>query len=431
MVQLSSWGNYPVIDAHIYTASSVQEVRNCLVGAFIPRGMARSYGDSALFSRVLDMRALHQFHDFDTSTGILTCDAGVSFDEIIKVFLPRGWFLPVTPGTRFITVGGAVASDIHGKNHHVEGSFCDHVVSMSLLLGNGDILKISPTEYTDLFRASCGGMGLTGVILSVSFQLISISSGLIDQTLFKTRNLEETLTCFEKNASCTYSVAWIDCLAKGKNMGRSLVMLGEHATSGSLAFESKTRFTMPGLFPAQMLNTYSISIFNQLYYHRIQKPFHNSRVPLASFFYPLDNIADWNNMYGKAGFLQYQFVLPFASKKGLELILEKIADSGSGSFLAVLKIFGNGNKNLLSFPMPGYTLALDFKRNAKNMRLLKALDQIVLSYGGRLYLSKDACMSESFFKASYPTWEKFESVREKYEAHGHFKSMQSRRLGLL
>ena len=432
-MQISGWGRYPKIDAEVNLPRDLEQASALIKsdGMLIPRGLGRAYGDSSLASRVLETTNLQFFHSFDLGSGILSCDAGVSLFEILKVFVPKGWFIPVSPGTRFITVGGAIASDVHGKNHHQDGTFGQHVISMQLLLGNGEIVRVSPTENTALFHATCGGMGLTGTILSASFRLIPIKSSEIIETTIKAANLDAVLNGFEEYASSTYTVAWIDCLAQGEKLGRSLLMIGEHAEDGLMLVADKNPLTMPIDAPSSLLNPFSIKAFNALYYAKAQYGVSTRRRSIESYFYPLDQILQWNKLYGKSGFMQYQFVIPTsAGREGLRTILKTIAASGQGSFLAVLKTFGKKNANYLSFPIEGYTLALDFKVTESIFALMDQLDKLVLQYGGRLYLAKDARMSEATFKSCYPNWQEFEAVREGYHAIGKYASLQSKRLGL-
>ena len=300
-----------------------------------------------------------------------------------------------------------------------------------MILGNGEKITTSPTEHPELFYATCGGMGLTGIILSASIRLKPIVSSNIIQTTIKAPNLSSALRAFEDYHDSTYSVAWIDCLAKGKNLGRSLLMLGEHALDGPLLAQGNKAIAIPADMPAFLLNQHTISAFNSIYYNKSFKAKSTKNIPYGPFFYPLDALANWNRLYGKSGFVQYQFVLPrVAGEIGLREILSLIANSGKGSFLAVLKSFGKANNNLLSFPMEGYTLALDFKIEPSLLHLLNELDRLVLEYGGRLYLTKDARMSEATFKTSYPQYLEFEVIRRKYHAIGSFASDQSQRLGL-
>jgi FAD/FMN-containing dehydrogenase len=418
------------VDGELLLARSYDEVAHAVAtGPLVPRGLGRSYGDSSLGPRMLDMTALDAFLGFDEETGTLTVEAGVSLSEILTALVPRGWFLPVTPGTRFVTVGGAIASDIHGKNHHRDGSFSDHVTSFRLLVASGEVLEVSRSSHPELFRATCGGMGLTGVILEATFTMLRVSSRNVTETVVKAPDLATALATFEENRETAYSVAWIDLLASGPALGRSLVMLGEHATDGDLDVPpARVRATVPPL-PFSPLNKASVAAFNALYYHRVRQPVLEHTVPFEPYFYPLDKAADWNRLYGRHGLIQYQFVIPFGESAGLlREIVRRIAEAGMASPLAVLKEFGADNENHLSFPMPGYTLALDFKATPAALRLADQLDRLVVTAGGRLYLTKDSRMSPETFRVGYPRLARFEAVREQYGATGTFESAQSRRL---
>lgn len=433
-MNLTGWGRYPHIDAKVVYPQTLDDAAAILEqssGTMIGRGLGRSYGDSSLASQVVCTEALNYFHSFDSTTGILHCSAGVSLAEILNVFVPKGWFLPVTPGTQFVTVGGAIASDVHGKNHHRDGSFSDHLQSFTIATMTDGVLECSRHQHQELFQATCGGMGLTGLILTAAVQLKSIQSAYIEEVTLKADNLEHALNLFAEHESATYSVAWIDCLSTGASLGRSLIMLGEHSASGSLAAGKPGKLIIPLEVPAAALNRYSIQAFNAFYYARIRQKKQSRRVHYAPFFYPLDSIRQWNKLYGKNGFLQYQFVLPKGSGlEGMHNILKRIAASKRGSFLAVLKATGKDNGNYLSFPIEGYSLALDFKVDTGIFELLNELDDIVIDYGGRLYLTKDARMTEAMFKTSYPKWEQFAAVRTRYGADKKFHSLQSQRLGL-
>lgn len=431
--KLSGWGRYPVAEAELALPRSISMMRQALdeSASTLARGQGRSYGDSALAAHLLGTAQLDHFLSFNETSGNLTCHAGCSLDKILQAFVPRGWFLPVTPGTRFVSVGGAIASDVHGKNHHHDGCFSSHVENMDLMLASGEIVRCSKNNNADLFHATCGGMGLTGIIIAATLRLARICSSHIAQITIKAPTLDAALETFEANADAPYSVAWIDCLAQGNELGRSLIMLGKHCTDGDLSLAQKTPRTFPFDAPNIALTPFSIRLFNTLYYHRIAAERSVQRVHYEPFFYPLDAILHWNRLYGKNGFTQYQFVIPFAAgRNGLRAILNKIATSGKGSFLAVLKTLGNANDNPLSFPLAGYTLALDFKLGDGILTLLDELDAMVLAYGGRLYLTKDARMSEHMFKAGYPRWEEFQALRERIGAIGRFSSLQSQRLGL-
>ncbi len=361
----------------------------------------------------------------------------MQLSDILDIIVPHGWFLPVTPGTKFITVGGAVASDIHGKNHHTEGSFSKHIIEFEIYSGEGLHYTCSAKEHPDLFHATCGGMGLTGIITSVTFQLKKIESVFITRVQEKARNLDEAFELFEKYSNHTYSMAWIDCLKGGNSFGRSIMMAGEHTTLNELNAKQKpealkllqgSKLNIPLDLPSFMLSGLSVKSFNELYYHKILGKVKQDKTYFDQFFYPLDAINNWNRMYGKHGFIQYQFVLPLStSRAGLVEIMEKIRNQGSGSFLAVLKQFGPQD-GMLSFPMEGYTLALDFPFRPGLLKFLNKLDELVLKYHGRLYLTKDARMDAEVFKASYPNLGEFINVLDKYVPKRSFSSFQSERL---
>jgi FAD/FMN-containing dehydrogenase len=440
-MKISNWGNYPVIEAEyksFYTEAELgtllKESEEC-----IPRGLGRCYGDSALSSTIISTTRFNHMLSFDEETGLLACEAGVSLEEILDVFVPKGWFLPVTPGTKFVTVGGAIASDVHGKNHHVSGSFSNQVVSMDVMTSDGKVHTCSKRKNKKLFWATCGGMGLTGVVLRASFHLIPVESAYIRQETLKAKNLDEIMDIFEDSVDWTYSVAWIDCLASGENQGRSIMMRGEHATLEELSGEKKEapfalpenrKLNVPFNFPSFALNTWSVKAFNELYYRKAPSGTKESVIGYDSFFYPLDAIHNWNRIYGKRGFTQYQFVLPKErSKEGLKRILDVIAASGQGSFLAVLKLFGKQD-DLLSFPKEGYTLALDFPITPTLFELFEELDRLVLEFEGRLYLTKDVRMDAAMMKAGYAKLEEFKEIKEQMDKRSLFHSLQSKRVGL-
>ena len=432
-MQLTGWGRYPRIHAQGTSFANEGELTAALQHTgktpCIVHALGRSYGDSALAPNALLSRRMDSMLDFDAQSGVLICEAGVSLADIVESMLPRGWFLSTTPGTRFVSVGGAIASDVHGKNHHVHGCFSECVLWMDLMLPSGEVVRCDKNNTPELFTATCGGMGLTGVILRAAVQLIRVPGALIEQTVIKAQNLEKVFALFEEHGETTYSVAWIDCLAKAGALGRSLLMLGEHAATAQPRTPAKRKLSIPVEFPGFALNSYSVRLFNFLYYNKMRKDRSHGLVDIDSFFYPLDAIHHWNRIYGKGGFTQYQFVLPKASShRGLRAILKTIADSGMGSFLAVLKLCGPSNKNLLSFPREGYSLALDFKIEPALFKLLDRLDAMVLEYGGRIYLTKDVRMSRATFEAGYPEIETFRALRSKLEADAVFQSLQSKRL---
>lgn len=438
--KIANWGNYPVMESEEYTFSSEKDLYKRLSedhSSLIPRGNGRCYGDASLGERTLSSLAFDHVIAFDRVEGIFECESGVTLDQVLNISVPHGWFLPVTPGTKYITVGGAVASDIHGKNHHTEGSFVDHVLEISIMRSSGEITICSPSVNSELFEITRGGMGLTGIILNVKFRLKKIATSYIRQIQVKATNLHELLELFHEYKNHTYTMSWIDCLKGGGNFGRSILMAGEHAPLEELSEKQKMKplvpssdplFTFPVNLPSFVLNQYSVKAFNFLYYQKNLKKYSNHIVPYDPFFYPLDKILEWNKGYGRKGFLQYQFVLPMeSSEKGMKEILFRIREKGMGSFLAVFKVFGK-QTSLISFPMEGCTLALDFPVRKELFSFLDELDKVVLDYGGRLYLTKDARMKPEIFWNSYPNAQKFHDLVKKYNPDYKFRSLQSDRL---
>ncbi len=432
-MSVSSWGMYPRIKNTLLKFSTNESLQKIISKHhdLIPYGNGRSYGDSALSTDIIDVKPHDYFIDFNEDSGLLHVQAGVLLSEILESFVPRGWFLKITPGTKLITVGGAIASDVHGKNHHVEGCFSECINEFHIMLADGEVVACSKTATPELFRATCGGQGLTGVILNAKIYLKKINSKYIDQTTIKTNNLKETFDAFEEYRSSPYSVAWIDCLAKGDAIGRCLLMAGNFRNDGKLDYINKEKLSFPFNLPSFALNTWSVRGFNWLYYGKAKERVTKQKVDIDTFFYPLDAIQRWNRIYGKNGFTQYQFILPKdRSYEGLREILQKIADSGKGSFLAVLKLYGKANKNYLSFPMEGYSLALDFKIEEGVFELLDKLDTIVLKYKGRIYLAKDARVRKGIFEKGYPQIDIFRQFRKKHGMDKVFQSRQSKRVGI-
>jgi decaprenylphospho-beta-D-ribofuranose 2-oxidase len=441
-VILSGWGRYPTAECRLIDARGEAEVLKAVAAnpSLIARGNGRAYGDCALNpDATLSLLKQDRLISFDPESGLLACEAGTLLSDIIEAFGHRGWFPPVTPGTKFVTVGGMIAADVHGKNHHRLGSFGDHVESIDLALADGGAARCSAKENSELFAATRGGMGLTGVILRASFRMIPIETAWIRQETLRAGNLDEAMALFEDSKDWTYSVAWIDCLSRGASLGRSIFFRGEHALLGELpeswrrepfAARSKRLWRVPFDLPGAVLNRWSVSAFNAVYFHANRPG--SALVDLDTFFYPLDAIGDWNRVYGRAGLIQYQCVLPKpASRAGLGALLDRIAASGAGSFLSVLKLFGKQEKGLMSFPMEGYTLALDFHAgDASVLALLDELDAIVADLGGRIYLAKDARASAGVFAKGYPDLARFKSILAKADPKRRFVSLQSQRLGL-
>lgn len=401
--KITNWGNFPVVEKEMKSEDSLQKIKDFVLShkEVIARGNGRCYGDASLGENIFSTKRLNKFIGFDKIEGVLECEAGVLLSDILEISVPQGYFLNVTPGTKFVSVGGAIASDVHGKNHHSEGCFSEYVLEFKLMKENAEVITCSREENTEDFWATVGGMGLIGIILSAKIKLKNIETAYIRQESIKADNLDEIFQLFEESEGWLYNVAWIDCLQKGENIGRSILMRGYHALreelppklhKNPLKNPRKIMPTIPFYFPSWVLNSFTIKIFNWLYYNKQTKKSVEGFVHYEPFFYPLDVINEWNKIYGKKGFIQYQMVIPKEKgKEGMRKILETIADSGNGSFLAVLKLFGKNNpKAYNSFPMEGYTLALDFKVNDKLKYLVEELDKIVEEFGGRIYLTKDS-----------------------------------------
>jgi FAD/FMN-containing dehydrogenase len=419
MQKPGSWGRYPVVDQK---AGSIHWRSDFLPvdpsgGTILPYGLGRSYGDVCLNDggSVIVTTALNRMISFDTNSGVLCCEAGMELTDLLDVIVPRGWFVPVTPGTRFVTVGGAIANDVHGKNHHKAGTFGCHVRRFELLRSDQSRTICSPKDNAELFAATIGGMGLTGLITWAEIQLIPITSARMDVLTVKMANLDEFLRLsVDTEKDYDYTVAWIDCLAGGRALGRGHFMCGNHAAGDSAADLAFTAgrgglLTVPIDMPAFVLNGLTVRLFNSFYYHRQWRDRTHRSMGIEPFFYPLDSIGGWNRIYGKAGLLQYQCVVPHENSSAIEDILETIAASQQGSFLAVLKVLGDiPSPGMLSFPRSGVTLALDFPvRRQRTFDLFRQLDTIVREAGGRLYSAKDACMSPEDFSDYYPQWTEF------------------------
>lgn len=440
---LSGWGRWPRRTCAVATPDRPEAAAAALGPPAIARGLGRAYGDSALNPGLTVSTArLDRMLAFEPATGALTAEAGVSLADIVAVFLPRGFFPAVTPGTKFVTVGGAVAADAHGKNHHGAGSFGDHVLWLDLVTADGETRRCSPTENAGLFNATLGGMGLTGIVTRAAIRLAPVETGWIRQRTVVAPDLDAAIACFEDNLAATYSVAWIDCLAGGGERGRSLVYLGEHARAddpglpaGGDPFEVTRRRAraVPLDAPGWALNALTVRAFNRLYHAAGRRGPESRLIDWDRYFYPLDALRDWNRIYGARGFAQYQCALPLdAARGGLAEMLDAIAAAGLGSFLAVLKRFGPGAPaRPFSFPIEGYTLALDFPLTSPALTLMDRLDEILLAHRGRLYLAKDSRMTQKTFEAGYAAGRAaFARLMERQGGPFGFSSLQSRRLGL-
>jgi decaprenylphospho-beta-D-ribofuranose 2-oxidase len=440
-MKISGWGRFQEIEAEVSAPRSEVEVTKLVLnGNAIARGNGRAYGDSAISrSNTIHMKYFNRMLEFNSESGQLVAEAGVLLADVIEAFLKRGWFPYVSPGTKFVTLGGMIAADVHGKNHHKDGSFGSYVDWIDVLTADGSVQRCSKIKNVELFDWTIGGMGLTGVILRAAVRLRPVTSAWIRQRTIVTKNIKHTIEIFEKSDKATYSVAWIDCLQTGSALGRSVVMLGEHAEATSLPMQcKKTPLYIPANrmrkisvdFPSWTLNKFSVRAFNALYYWNGKRKLKRQLVGWDSFFYPLDAILGWNKIYGRNGFIQFQCVIPLKNaEEGLNELLRTISNAGVGSFLAVLKRFGKQSSRF-SFPIEGYTLALDFPVNNKTLDLMKKLDCITIKHNGRFYLAKDSRMSREVFQQSEHRSEAYKQFRQGDRSAEVFTSVQSERLGL-
>lgn len=445
-VPLTGWGRTAPTRAVVSSVDGDDAVRAVLATrsgrGVLARGLARSYGDAAQNAGgdVLDMTGASRVLHADLTTGLVDVEAGISLDELMNRFIPQGWFVPVTAGTRYVTVGGAIAADIHGKNHHVAGSFSSHVRRLDLMTSDGQVHRISPEDDPDLFWATAGGMGLTGVVLRARVQLKAIESSRCLVDTDRTPDLDSLMSLLsETDHLYEYSVAWIDCVAKGRRMGRSVVTRGRFARrdelpdkrrSDSLAYHGQVRLSVPDVFPPGLLNPATVAAFNELWYRKAPKVKRDQLQSIPTFFHPLDGVGAWNRVYGPRGFVQYQFTVPFGAEEAMREALERIAHSGTASFLAVLKRFGTGNPGMLSYPSPGWTLALDIPVQKRLAALLDGLDALVVAAQGRIYLAKDSRVRPETFEAMYDRLADFRTLRRRVDPDGVFTSDLARRLAL-
>jgi decaprenylphospho-beta-D-ribofuranose 2-oxidase len=446
-VTLTGWGRIAPSTAELAEPASDLDASVLLRGGagngVIPRGLGRSYNDAAQSAGglVLSTARLNQINSLDPATGVAVCEAGTSLEQLIVAGLPHGWFVPVSPGTRQVTIGGAIAADVHGKNHHVAGSFASHVSEFSLLLPSGEVKTVTPGCDPELFWATAGGMGLTGFIMRATVQLKKVGSSLVKVDTVRTADIDETMQVLaQHDTKYGYTVAWSDSMATGASLGRSVVTSGDFAAVSELpsaargkpfSFDPRARVGAPDVFPPGLLNRHSIRLANEIWYRKSPKFREGEIQTIGQFFHPLDGIRNWNRVYGPGGFRQYQYVLPFGQEQAVRRSFEMVSALPAPSFVTVLKRFGAADPGFLSFPRPGWTLALDFPaRTAALLPLLDRLDRLVMEHGGRVYLAKDGHVARRAFEAMYPRVAEFRQIRAEIDPAGILASDLSRRLGL-
>ena len=442
---LSGWGRTAPSSARVLRPGSASAVADAMAAAgprgTLPRGLGASYGDIAQNAggTVLDMTALAGIEELDAEAGTLTAMAGESLDRILRAIVPRGWFLPVTPGTRFVTLGGAIANDVHGKNHHAEGGIGDHLAGFDLVTPDGAERTVTLESDPGLFAATLGGMGLTGVITRATIRLLSIETSRVRLDTERADDIDDLMARMEAgDAAYRYSVAWVDCLAKGRSLGRAVLTRGDHAAPEELPHAQRVaplRYAPQGLpsFPPGLpglINTFTARAFNEVWFRKAPREERGRIVPIAPFFYPLDAVGEWNRVYGRRGLVQYQFAVPFGQEAVVRYALERLSKAGCPSFLAVLKRFGAG-RGMLSFPIPGWTLALDVPAGRRGLaELLDDLDRQVVAAGGRVYLAKDSRLDAAMVPAMYPELDRWREVRESVDPDRRMRSDLDRRLSL-
>ncbi|MGX1314028.1 decaprenylphospho-beta-D-ribofuranose 2-oxidase [Streptomyces calvus] len=446
-VSVTGWGRTAPTTARLIRPRTYEEaalaVRDCGARGGIARGLGRAYGDAAQNAggAVLDMTSLDRVHAIDADGGTVLCDAGVSLHRLMEVLLPLGWFVPVTPGTRYVTVGGAIGADIHGKNHHVSGSFSRHVLSLELLTADGQVRTVVPG--TPLFDATAGGMGLTGVILTATIRLLPVETSLMRVDTERAGDLDDLMARLAAtDHHYRYSVAWIDLLARGTATGRAVLTRGDHAPLAALPRRSRARReplsfrtarlpAAPAFVPEGLLSRTTVGLFNELWYRKAPRARTGQLQRISTFFHPLDGVPHWNRVYGRSGFVQYQFVVGHGQEDALRRIVRRISERRCPSFLAVLKRFGEADPGWLSFPVPGWTLALDIPAALPGLGgFLDELDEEVAGAGGRVYLAKDSRLRPELLAAMYPRLDDFRALRAELDPRGVFTSDLSRRLHL-
>lgn len=451
MQRLSGWGRTAWTVADVVSSADPDVIRNTIRDAgergVIARGLGRSYGAAAqnaggcVIELANEGDPLGIDADLDPVTGILDVASSVSLDSILRMCVPRGWFVPVTPGTRFVTVGGAISSDVHGKNHHLDGSFGQHVRSMTVLLANGDVVELSPAQNPEWFWATVGGMGLTGIILRATISMLRIESSKVRVETERLPNFEAVCDAMSSDGAdddYRYSVCWVDLLATGSSLGRGVLTRGDHASASEVesddpcAYDPRLTVSAPGWVPNGLLNKYSIKLFNEAWYRKAPAKRHVGLESIPAFFHPLDGVNKWNRLYGKQGFIQYQFIVPLDRADVLRSVIETFSQAGVGSFLAVLKRMGPQNLAPMSFPTEGWTLTLDIAAGISGLaELLAKVDTMVLDAGGRHYLAKDSHVSPIAVRRGYPRLDEWMDTRNEMDPTGLWRSDLARRLHLV
>jgi len=445
-VTLTGWGRVAPSQAALAEPASPADAAALLdprPAGVIARGLGRSYNNAAQCDGglVISTARMNRILTLDAGTGLVTCEAGVSLEQLMVAGLPAGWFVPVSPGTRQVTVGGAIAADVHGKNHHAAGSFAGHVPSFDLLLPGGELRTVTQRDDPGLFWATAGGMGLTGVIVRATVQLTRVATARLRVDTVRTADVDETMAVLiEHDRTHRYTVAWSDSLARGPHLGRSVVTSGDFADLADLParlrpdplqFSPASRIGVPGEWPVGVINRYTVALANEAYYRKAPRRREGELQTIGTFFHPLDGIRNWNRVYGPGGLRQYQYVVPFGQEAAVRRSFELVSGIRAPSFVTVLKRFGAGDAGLLSFPMPGWTLALDFPARTPGLAgLLARLDELVVAAGGRVYLAKDSRVPPGLLGEMYPRLPEFRKLRAELDPDGLLASDLSRRLGL-
>ncbi len=427
--KIKSWAKSYLGNYKLYMPKTLDDIKTLLSKntKLISSGGFRSYGDSAINEVIINSKYFNKIISFDQQNGILYAEAGITINEMIKFLIPKGWFLKVTPGTKFATLGGCIASDVHGKEHHKEGCFSENLTKIKLLVNKEEVIEFDKNSHPDLFQATCGGMGLTGFIVSAEIKCKKILSSNIIYKKKINFNIDEVFECFEKYMESNYSVAWLDT-KKSKNNYKSIFIHGDFSNESKLKVQNISRKKIP--LNIKIINNLSIKIFNFLYFFWNSLNKKVGQINYESFFYPLDKFENWYQLYGKNGFLQYQFIIPKENaKEAILKVLDYLNSIDCLSSLAVLKLHGNKNTNYISFPISGYSLAMDFPYNKKINLVFTELDKIILKFNGRVYLTKDTRLSSFYFSKFYNKFEEVKKVRKKYNIF-NFSSDQSKRIGI-